>query len=405
MNNILLISTIYPIFDSQNHGTKVCHYFAQDWIKMGYNVRVVHYQAIYPRPFYWIAKLMRNYLAAKTGAVIYTTRELKVLHYNMDGVPVIRIPLYKPLPHGKFATSAVIKSIAEIVNDDKKAGFVPDVIVGHFINPQLEVLSLLKSYYPNAKTTLIYHLSAEIQMVKNVYGKRYDELISAVDVLGFRNITIRKEFEKIATHPFKSFICYSGVPEEYVAIGNHKYNDRVKEFIYVGEMIERKYPALIIDALQEAYRDDPYHINYIGVGQQIKAIKRKVKSYNIDDKVTLKGRIPRNQIKQLYDQADCMIMISRGEAYGLAYLEAMARGCIVVASRNEGFDGIIKDGVNGYLCNAGDRHELAKVIIRIKQLSNAEKQNISRKAIETAKWLTDHNAAKIYIENIVKLTE
>ena len=97
MNNILLISTIYPIFDSQNHGTKVCHYFAQDWIKMGYNVRVVHYQAIYPRPFYWIAKLMRNYLAAKTGAVIYTTRELKVLHYNMDGVPVIRIPLYKPL--------------------------------------------------------------------------------------------------------------------------------------------------------------------------------------------------------------------------------------------------------------------------------------------------------------------
>ncbi len=98
-------------------------------------------------------------------------------------------------------------------------------------------------------------------------------------------------------------------------------------------------------------------------------------------------------------------MISRGEAYGLAYLEAMARGCIVVASRNEGFDGIIKDGVNGYLCNAGDRHELAKVIIRIKQLSNAEKQNISRKAIETAKWLTDHNAAKIYIENIVKLTE
>ena len=122
MNNILLISTIYPIFDSQNHGTKVCHYFAQDWIKMGYNVRVVHYQAIYPRPFYWIAKLMRNYLAAKTGAVIYTTRELKVLHYNMDGVPVIRIPLYKPLPHGKFAASAVIKSIAEIVNDNKKAG-------------------------------------------------------------------------------------------------------------------------------------------------------------------------------------------------------------------------------------------------------------------------------------------
>lgn len=406
MNNILLVSTIYPVLDSQNHGTKVCHYFAQDWIKMGYNVKVVHYQAIYPRPFYWAAKLMRSYLAAKTGAVIYTTRALKVLHYNMDGVFVMRIPLYKPFPHGKFAASAVKKSIEEILKDNKKAGFVPDVIVGHFINPQLEVLFLLKSYYPSAKTTLIYHLSAEIQMAKKVYGKRFDELINGVDVLGFRNTTLREEFEKITIHSFKSFICYSGVPEEYVTMENsHKYNDRMKEFIYVGEMIERKYPAQIIDALQEAYQDSPYHINYIGAGQQIKAIEKKVKSYSIADRVTLRGRIPRDQIKHLYDKADCMIMISRGEAYGLVYLEAMARGCIVVASRNEGFDGVIKDGVNGFLCNAGDWHELAQIIFRINQLPNAEKQDISEQAIETAKRLTDYNAAKIYIENIVKLAE
>lgn len=406
MNNILLISTIYPILNSQNYGTKVCHYFARDWIKMGYNVRVVHYQAIYPRPFYWVAKLMRNYLAAKTGAVIYTKRDLKIFYCNMNGVPIMRIPLYKPLPHGRFVTSAVINSIEEIVHNNKEVGFVPDIIVGHFINPQLEVLSLLKSYYPSAKTTLIYHLLAELQIGKNVYGKRYEELIRGVDVLGFRNITLCKEFEKITIHPFKSFICYSGVPEEYVTIENsHRYNDRMKEFIYVGEMIERKFPAQIIDALQEAYQDSHYHINYIGAGQQIKVIEKKIKSYSIADRVTLKGRIPRDEIKQLYDKADCMIMISRGEAYGLVYLEAMARGCIVVASRNEGFDGVIKDGVNGFLCNAGDSNELAQIIVRINQLSNAEKQDISEQAIETAKWLTDSNAAKIYIENIVNFSK
>ena len=42
-------------------------------------------------------------------------------------------------------------------------------------------------------------------------------------------------------------------------------------------------------------------------------------------------------------------MISQGEAFGLVYLEAMARGCITIASRGEGFDGIIKDGINGFL--------------------------------------------------------
>ena len=38
-------------------------------------------------------------------------------------------------------------------------------------------------------------------------------------------------------------------------------------------------------------------------------------------------------------------MISSSETFGLVYLEAMAAGCITIASRDEGFDGIIKDGV------------------------------------------------------------
>ena len=38
-------------------------------------------------------------------------------------------------------------------------------------------------------------------------------------------------------------------------------------------------------------------------------------------------------------------MISELETFGLVYIEAMAAGCITIASRNEGFDGIIKDGV------------------------------------------------------------
>ena len=42
-------------------------------------------------------------------------------------------------------------------------------------------------------------------------------------------------------------------------------------------------------------------------------------------------------------------MISKNEAFGLVYLEAMLAGCIV-ASRN-GIDGIIIDGYNGFLCD------------------------------------------------------
>lgn len=400
--NILLISTIYPQPGPENHGTKVCHFFAQEWLKMGHNVQVIHYQAVYPRPFYWAAKLMRNFLAAKTGAVIYTHRDSKVLQYDMDGVPVTRIPLYKPLPHGKFSGKAVKKSIDEIIRQSKDVNFVPDIIVGHFVNPQFEVLDALKKYYGHVKTALIYHLPAEIQMAKNVYGERFENMLQNTDVLGFRNEPLKREFERVHGSRYKSFICYSGIPEGYITQDNkHSFEGKLKNFIYVGEMIERKYPAQILDALNKVYPQGDFHINYVGNGQQIDVIKQKTKNYNINGSVSILGRIPRDEIKTKYDEAQCMIMISEAEAYGLVYLEAMARGCITIASRNEGFDGVIKDGENGFLCNAGDYKELAAILQRINELTTEERKAISENAIRTAKWLTDYNAAKMYIEDIV----
>ncbi len=401
--NILLISTIYPMPGPVNHGTKVCHFFAQEWMRMGHNVRVIHYQAVYPRPFYWAAKLMRNFLAAKTGAVIYTERDSKVLQYEMNGVPVTRIPLYKPIPHGKFAAKAVKKSIEEIIRLNNEARYTPDVIVGHFVNPQYEVLSSLKDYYANVKTALVYHLPAEIQMAKDVYGKRYEKMLQNIDVLGFRNEPLMREFDTVHQEEKPSFICYSGIPEQYITESNkHNFDGKLKEFIYVGEMIERKFPAQIIDALQIAYPEGDYHITYVGAGQQISLIEKKSSDFGLARQITVLGKIPRDQIKAQYDDAQCMIMISQGEAYGLVYLEAMARGCITIASRDEGMDGVIKDGVNGFLCKAGDYNELAAVIKRINALSVEERIAISNKAIETAKCLTDANAAKMYIDDVIK---
>lgn len=401
--NILLITTIYPMPGPVNHGTRVCHFFAQEWMKMGHNVQVVHYQAVYPRPFYWVAKLMRNFLAAKTGAVIYTERDSKTLQYEMDGVPVTRIPLYKPIPHGKFSSKGVRKSIEEIIHTNDKAIFKPNVIIGHFVNPQYEVLSALKEHYKTAKTALVYHLPAEIQIAKDVYGKRYEGLLQSVDVLGFRNEPLMRDFKKAHDKEKPSFICYSGVPEHYITESNaHNFEGKLTEFIYVGEMIERKFPAQILDALNMAYPEKGFHINYVGSGQQISVIEDKMREYNFARQVTVLGRIPRDEIKAKYDSAQCMIMISKGEAYGLVYLEAMARGCITIASRDEGMDGVIKDGVNGFLCKAGDYEELASIIKRINDLSCVERMAVSNKAIETAKWLTDANAAKMYIEDVIK---
>lgn len=399
MKSILLISTIYPRPEG-NIGTRVCHYFTREWVKAGYTVQAVHIQAVYPKVFYWIAKLAQKKIAAKASAVVYTKRDDRIEHYEMDDVPICRIPVYKPIPHGAFSKKAVIKAVATIVENNKKAAFKPNIIIGHFPNPQLELLYDLKQVYPDAKICEVLHLPEELDQLESVYRKNLRLYMDSVDVWGFRFKYLKELFENKYGQAKNSFICYSGVPESFISDDDRVLKSSFDEFLFVGEMIERKYPVNVLDALIEAYPQRDFHINYIGDGGLKKSIQNRIKEEHLEQSVSVLGKIPRDEIKQKYDEADCFIMISKCEAFGLVYLEAMARGCITIASRNEGIDGVIVDGENGFLCEAGNYHELAAIINKIKSLSPQERKVISMNARQTALRLTDKKAAGIYLKNI-----
>lgn len=400
MENILLISTIYPLPEG-NHGTSICHFFTREWQKMGYHVRVVHIQAIFPRFFYWMARMARNRIAAKTGAVIYTHRDNKTVHYAMDGVPVSRVPVFKLMPHGAYSKKSIRKTVDVIIKENADNFFTPDIIIGHFPNPQIELLSLLKKEYRGTKTCCVMH--GDINIMKKVYRGRLEKLMQDIDIWGFRSKSIKESFDRNVCKVINPFICYSGIPGNYITeVNKHNLVKPLHNYLYVGEMIERKYPEKVTEALCLAYPNKDFHLTYIGAGHLIKTIKQKINIFELQNQVSILGKIPRDKIVEEYDKADCMVMISRGEAYGLVYLEAMARGCITIASKNEGFDGVIIDGENGFLCKSGDAEELAGIIQHINTLSPSERKHISENAIETAKRLTDYKAAKMYIEDVIE---
>ena len=400
MLSILMISSIYPLPNNNNKGTSVCHFFSIDWVKMGYKVRVVHVQAVYPLPFYWLARLGGNKIASKTGAIVYPKRLEQDEFYVMDSVPVKRIPLFKPIPHGRFNHNSVKKAVRHIVNDASSNSFTPDVIIGHFPNPQIEMLSMLKKEFPLSRTCIVMH--GDIEIMTKVYKDKLSALMKDIDMWGFRSKNIKEHFERVVGVARNSFICYSGIPKEYIAEANrHDFQRPLRDFVYVGALIDRKYPEKVLDALNDVYRTKAFHLTYIGEGQNASLIRNKINRYGVQEQVSLLGRIPRDRIIEEYDKAECMVMISRGEAYGLVYLEAMARGCITIASKGEGFDGVIVDGINGFLCKAGDGKELASIIRRINSMTKEDRESISENAIATARRLTDEKAARMYINDVI----
>jgi len=54
MKNILILTPIYPAPDIPKTETPVVHYFTREWVKIGYNVRVIHYVLNFRK---WVERL------------------------------------------------------------------------------------------------------------------------------------------------------------------------------------------------------------------------------------------------------------------------------------------------------------------------------------------------------------
>lgn len=153
--NILLLTTIYPASDLK-YGTSAIHYFTKEWAKMGHNVTVIHIQAVYHPFFYLFAKHFRDLIASKTGSIVFKNREKGVKSYIIDDVKVFRLPMKKLIPHGKYSNQVIRSQINKISLILKDLNVSPEIIIGHFSNPNLSIINELKKKY-HAKTCLVMH--------------------------------------------------------------------------------------------------------------------------------------------------------------------------------------------------------------------------------------------------------
>ena len=170
-----MLTNIYPTQDPNYPGTKVCHFFTREWEKMGYDVRVIHYDLLFPKIYYVLARFMKNIIMAKTGAVVDLNTPNHTVEYEVDGIKVLRVLLKKYIPHGKFSKETINKGLVESLDFLNRENFVPDIITAHFASPQLEYLHLIKQNYPQTKTCMVLHSGGE--SLPNYYDE-YESLMT-----------------------------------------------------------------------------------------------------------------------------------------------------------------------------------------------------------------------------------
>lgn len=401
MSNILFLTTMYP--DPLRPGTNVCHYFTREWVKMGYNVRVITLRSMFPRIYTDLAALFPKLAHRYIGNHVEMDRNMNVVYHEVEGIPVYSMPIFKYRPHTRYPQKSISKTVNVIEEIIAKEGYEPDAIIGHFYNPTTEIVYELKKKHPSAKSCIVFHEGPK--GIKSHYGEDGKKMLDSFNIIGFRHKTMREWFEN-EYGPFKTtFVCPSGTKPSYLETPCQKmdFTDApLSKFLYVGQFTFNKCVQQNIEALHLAYPKGDFELTCVGSGGTALAdIKAYIQKEGLSNNVKFAGQIDRDEIIKYYDQNECFVLISKSEAFGLVYLEAMARGCICIGTMGQGIDGVIIDGENGFLCHGGNVEELATIIRHINELPATEKQRISENARKTAAELSDYNVAKIYIETVM----
>lgn len=160
---------------------------------------------------------------------------------------------------------------------------------------------------------------------------------------------------------------------------------RIKRLISVSNLHEGKGIDLTIRALamlhEAGISDWSYHI--VGDGYMRDELEQLVQSLNLQKKIAFIGAVEHAEVAGHLKQADLFVLPSYREAFGIAYLESMACGLLVIGVEGQGAAEFIRHRENGLLAKPNDIEDLAGHI-RFAMENRAETQRMAKVGCDTA---------------------
>ena len=141
----------------------------------------------------------------------------------------------------------------------------------------------------------------------------------------------------------------------------------------------KRFDALIRAVAQVRDRHPHLRLVIAGEGTERPVLEAEIERLGAADWVSLPGRVPDEELVELFQQAWLVTSASLVEGWGMTLTEAAACGTTAVASRTTGHLDAVVDGVTGLL--AGDDAELSRGIDRV--LSDIQlRDRLSASALE-----------------------
>lgn len=296
-----------------------------------------------------------------------------ILHYGIN-IPLGRFPRSVLSFFGYHGLKLLYNKI------EKKIG-KPELMHAHFTG----------SAYSAAKLKEINKLPLVVtEHSSKIMSDNTDENIYKIADFAYEQadeiISVSPAFKEIIKNKFNQESTY--IPN-IVDTNIFKYNPKEKKqfdefnFISVGNLIKHKRMHHTIKAFSKAFKNNPkMKLTIIGGGPEKNNLESLIKELNLEDRIKLTGRIERKAIAEYFKKSDAFVLASKGETFGVVFIEAMASGLPVIATRCGGPEHFIKKE-QGLIIEKNNIDKLAGAMKNIyKNIDSYDNEKISKMTVE-----------------------
>jgi UDP-glucose:(heptosyl)LPS alpha-1,3-glucosyltransferase len=152
-------------------------------------------------------------------------------------------------------------------------------------------------------------------------------------------------------------------------------------FLFVGSGFARKGVSTLLEAMARLSADA--YLLVVGHDKNLEKYQARAQRLGLGSRVRFAGR--QGDVKPFYGAADGLVLPTLYDPFPNVALEAMASGVPVITSSKCGAAELIRDGENGFVCDALDSIALSE---RMRQLADREKaERIGKAARDTVAGL------------------
>ena len=208
-------------------------------------------------------------------------------------------------------------------------------------------------------------LPSDIEQAAKIAFTRADKLIAVSPALA----------EKMREHSHRSVLWIPDMvdTELFAYTGEHEQMRTLWEeteleggefsFLSCGNLRKVKRMDVLIQAFARAFRDCPkVHLTICGQGEEEGNLRKLIYDLKMENRIELAGIRPREEIAQRLQQADCFVLASVSETFGVSYLEALSCGVPVIATRCGGPECFVNEH-NGLMVEPDDVEGLASAML------------------------------------------